>query len=349
MAQVAGGLNPQKRLALSARGPYIGAPAGGGDRPATAHVFSMTPIISVSSLSKTYASGFEALKGINLDIRPGEIFALLGPNGAGKTTLINIICGISTPTSGSVVVGGHDVIREFRATRSMIGLVPQELTVDAFVSVWTTVSFSRGVFGKRADPAHIEKVLKILSLWDKKDDKIITLSGGMKRRVLIAKAIAHEPEILFLDEPTAGVDVELRQDMWRLVRELREAGTTVILTTHYIEEAEEMADRVGVINHGEIIVIEETAELMRKLGKKQLMLYLPQPLVSIPPGLTDYGLELSDNGCTLVYTYDTRAERTGITRLLSDLSAANVRFNDLKTDQSSLEEIFVSLLRSDNR
>jgi ABC-2 type transport system ATP-binding protein len=347
MAQVAGRLNPDKRLAPSARGHYIGAPAD--IRPIRNSACPMPPIISISSLCKTYASGFEALKGIDLDIRRGEIFALLGPNGAGKTTLINIVCGISTPTSGSVTVGGHDIIGEFRATRSMIGLVPQELTVDAFVTVWTTVSFSRGVFGKRPDPAHIEKVLKTLSLWDKKDDKIITLSGGMKRRVLIAKALAHEPEILFLDEPTAGVDVELRQDLWRLVRELRDAGTTVILTTHYIEEAEEMADRVGVINHGEIIVIEETAELMRKLGKKQLTLYLPQPLATIPPELASHGLELSDSGCTLVYTYDTRAERTGITRLLGDLSAAGIRFNDLKTDQSSLEEIFVSLVRSDNR
>ncbi len=309
----------------------------------------MPPIISISGLCKTYASGLEALKDVDLDIRRGEIFALLGPNGAGKTTLISVICGISTPTSGKVSVGGHDIIREFRATRSMIGLVPQELTVDAFVTVWTTVSFSRGVFGKRPDPAHIEKVLKTLSLWDKRNDKIMTLSGGMKRRVLIAKALAHEPEVLFLDEPTAGVDVELRQDMWQLVRELRDAGTTIILTTHYIEEAEEMADRVGVINRGEIVVVEETAELMRKLGKKRLTLYLPQPLKALPPTLADYGLELSDNGCTLVYTYDTRAERTGITRLLGDLSEAGVRFNDLRTDQSSLEEIFVSLVRNDNR
>jgi len=307
----------------------------------------MQPVISISGLCKTYASGLVALKDVDLDIRRGEIFGLLGPNGAGKTTLISVVCGISTPTSGTVTVGGHDIIRDFRATRSMIGLVPQELTVDAFVSVWTTVSFSRGVFGKRADPAHIEKVLKTLSLWDKKNDKVMTLSGGMKRRVLIAKALAHEPEILFLDEPTAGVDVELRQVMWRLVRELRDAGTTIILTTHYIEEAEEMADRIGVINRGEIIVVEETAELMRKLGKKQLTLYLPQPLKALPPALADRGLELSDSGCTLVYTYDTKAERTGITRLLADLSEAGIRFNDLKTDQSSLEDIFVSLVRND--
>ena len=259
------------------------------------------------------------------------------------------MCGISTPTSGTVTVDGHDIIRDFRATRSMIGLVPQEITIDIFASVWNTVSFSRGVFGKRADPAHIEKVLKALSLWDKRDAKVMTLSGGMKRRVMIAKALAHEPEILFLDEPTAGVDVELRQDMWRLVRELRDAGTTIILTTHYIEEAEEMADRVGVINHGEIIVVEETAELMRKLGRKQLTLYLSQPLKALPPALATDGLELSDGGCTLVYTYDTKAERTGITRLLADLSEAGIRFNDLKTDQSSLEEIFVGLVRDDNR
>ena len=309
----------------------------------------MQPIISLSGLSKTYASGFEALKHVDLDIRPGEIFGLLGPNGAGKTSLINIICGISTPTAGTVTVGGHDIIRDFRATRSMIGLVPQELTVDAFVTVWATVSFSRGVFGKPSNPAYVEKVLKELSLWDKKDAKVITLSGGMKRRVMIAKALAHQPEILFLDEPSAGVDVELRKDMWAIVRSLRAAGTTIILTTHYIEEAEEMADRIGVINKGEIIVVEETAVLMRKLGKKQLTLMLPEPIAAIPAELADYHLELGSEGCTLTYTYDTKAERTGITRLLSGLAAAGIRFNDIRTHESSLEDIFVSLVRSDNQ
>ncbi len=352
MAQMASGLNPQSGLVISCSSPYMGAPTRNRPRDDgrfASAIAPMQPIISISDLSKTYASGLVALKGVNLDIRPGEIFALLGPNGAGKTTLISVICGISTPTSGKVLVGGHDIIRDFRATRSLIGLVPQEIAIDIFATVWNTVSFSRGVFGKRADRAHIEKILKALSLWEKKDDKVQTLSGGMKRRVMIAKALAHEPEILFLDEPTAGVDVELRQDMWRLVRELRDAGTTIILTTHYIEEAEEMADRVGVINHGEIILVEETAELMRKLGKKQLTLYLPAPLQALPPALNGRGLELADSGCALVYTYDTRAERTGITRLLADLSEAGVRFNDLKTDQSSLEDIFVSLVRNDNQ
>jgi ABC-2 type transport system ATP-binding protein len=305
----------------------------------------MQSIIKVANLSKTYASGFKALKDINLDIRQGEIFGLLGPNGAGKTTLINIICGIVTPTGGSVTVGGHDILKEYRATRSMIGLVPQELTTDAFVSVWTTVTFSRGLFGKPPNPAHLEKVLKDLSLWDKKDAKIITLSGGMKRRVLIAKALAHEPEVLFLDEPTAGVDVELRKDMWETVRQLRAAGTTIILTTHYINEAEEMADRIGVINKGEIILVEEKTELMQKLGKKQLKLYLVEPLKAVPAKLAPYQLDLSRSGEELTYTYDTKSERTGINRLIADLAAADVRFRDIQTNESSLEEIFVSLVK----
>jgi ABC-2 type transport system ATP-binding protein len=304
----------------------------------------MQPIISVSNLSKTYASGFSALKGINLDIRRGEIFALLGPNGAGKTTLISVICGIVNPTSGTVLADGHDIVRDYRAARTLIGLVPQELTTDAFETVWATVSFSRGLFGKPANPAHIEKILRDLSLWDKKDNKIITLSGGMKRRVMIAKALSHEPQILFLDEPTAGVDVELRRDMWEVVRLLRETGVTIILTTHYIEEAEQMADRVGVISHGEIILVEEKAELMRKLGRKQLTLQLQQPLEQVPPALSNHGLELSEDGNELVYTYDTQGERTGITALLKDLNDAGIRFRDLQTKQSSLEEIFVNLV-----
>ena len=304
----------------------------------------MQPIISVSNLSKTYASGFQALKSVNLDIRRKEIFALLGPNGAGKTTLISIICGIVNPTVGKVTVDGHDIIRDYRTTRSMIGLVPQELTTDAFASVWETVSLSRGLFGKRPNPEHIEKLLKDLSLWDKKDSKIITLSGGMKRRVLIAKALSHEPQVLFLDEPTASVDVELRRDMWQLVRSLRASGVTIILTTHYIDEAEEMADRVGVINNGEIILVEDKAELMRKLGKKQLTLHLQHPLAAIPDQLNRHKLELAAGGCELIYTYDTQGERTGITALLQDLNAAGVRFRDLDTTQSSLEEIFVNLV-----
>ncbi len=305
----------------------------------------MQPIISVSHLSKTYASGFTALKDINLEIRKGEIFALLGPNGAGKTTLISIICGIVNPSEGSVVADGHDIIEDYRAARSRIGLVPQELTTDAFETVWATVSFSRGLFGKPKNPAHIEKVLKDLSLWDKKDSKIITLSGGMKRRVMIAKALSHEPQILFLDEPTAGVDVELRRDMWEVVRALRDTGVTIILTTHYIEEAEQMADRVGVISHGEIILVEEKAELMRKLGKKQLTLQLQGRLESVPAALEKHGLELSLGGDELTYTYDTQQERTGITTLLRDLNEAGIRFRDLQTTQNSLEEIFVSLVR----
>ncbi|MGH6858904.1 MAG: ABC transporter ATP-binding protein [Phyllobacterium sp.] len=305
----------------------------------------MHSAISVSGLTKTYKSGFEALKNINLDIRHGEIFALLGPNGAGKTTLISTICGIVNPTSGTILADGHDIIKDYRAARSKIGLVPQELTTDAFESVWATVSFSRGLFGKPANPTHIEKILKELSLWDKKDSKIMTLSGGMKRRVMIAKALSHEPEILFLDEPTAGVDVELRRDMWNVVRALRESGVTIILTTHYIEEAQQMADRIGVINHGEIILIEEKAELMRSLGRKQMRLHLAEKQEAVPEPLIKYGLELSPEGSELIYTYDTQKERTGITALLKDLDKAGVRFNDIQTKESSLEEIFVSLVR----
>ncbi len=304
----------------------------------------MQPIISVSHLSKTYASGFEALKDVNLDIRRGEIFALLGPNGAGKTTLIGVICGLVNPTSGSVTADGHDIITSYRAARSKIGLVPQELTTDAFETVWATVTFSRGLFGKPKNAAHIEKVLRELSLWDKKDAKIMTLSGGMKRRVMIAKALSHEPEILFLDEPSAGVDVELRRDMWEVVRGLRDTGVTIILTTHYIEEAEEMADRIGVISHGQLILVEEKAELMRKLGKKQLTVQLQAPLKTIPEKLAAHRLELSQDGEELTYTYDTQGERTGITTLLRDLSEAGIKFRDLQTSQSSLEEIFVGLV-----
>jgi len=307
----------------------------------------MSSIISVSNLSKTYASGFQALKNINLDIRRGEIFALLGPNGAGKTTLISIICGIVNPTQGTITVDGHDIATDFRAARSMIGLVPQELTTDAFESVWGTVTFSRGLFGKSANPAHIEKVLKDLSLWDKKDSKIITLSGGMKRRLLIAKALSHEPQVLFLDEPTAGVDVNLRQDMWRLVRALQASGVTIILTTHYIDEAEQMADRVGVISKGEIILVENKAELMHKLGRKQMTLQLQETLSGVPPQLAAYGLELSGDGKELVYTYDTQGDRPSIAALLDDLDKAGVRFRDLQTTQSSLEDIFVSLVREE--
>ncbi len=305
----------------------------------------MTSAISVSHLNKTYASGFPALKDINLEIRHGEIFALLGPNGAGKTTLIGIICGIVNPTSGSVTVDGHDIIADYRAARSLIGLVPQELSTDMFSSPWTTVSFSRGLFAKPPHPAYLQKVLKDLSLWDKKDAKIATLSGGMKRRLMIAKALSHEPRILFLDEPTAGVDVELRKGMWDMVRTLRESGVTIILTTHYIEEAEQMADRIGVINKGELILVEEKAELMRKLGQKQLTLELREPIAAIPPALAKHKLTLADDGTKLVYTYDTRAERTGITGLIDDLQAAGVRFKDLSTTERSLEEIFVGLVR----
>jgi ABC-2 type transport system ATP-binding protein len=303
------------------------------------------PIIEVSGLEKTYKSGLRALKRIDLEIRKGEIFALLGPNGAGKTTLINIICGIVTPSAGRVAVGGHDIVRDWRAARSMIGLVPQELTTNAFESVWTTVAFSRGLFGKAPDAARVAAVLKTLSLWEKKDAKIITLSGGMKRRVLIAKALAHDPQVLFLDEPTAGVDVELRQDMWQAVRELRDAGVTIILTTHYIEEAELMAERVGVINKGEIILVEEKRALMRKLGKKELALQLHVPLGEVPAPLSGYRLSLRGEGSELVYTYDTQDEHSRIPELLRDLGAAGVELKDLHTTQSSLEDIFVDLVR----
>ncbi|MGB6536013.1 MAG: ABC transporter ATP-binding protein [Xanthobacteraceae bacterium] len=305
----------------------------------------MNPAISIAHLSKTYASGFQALNAINLDIAHGEIFALLGPNGAGKTTLINIVCGIVNPSAGTVTVDGHDILRDYRAAREKIGLVPQELTTDAFETPPATLRLSRGLFGKPPNPAHIEKVLKDLSLWDKRDSRIVTLSGGMKRRLLIAKALAHEPQILFLDEPTAGVDVALRQDMWQLVRGLRASGVTIILTTHYIEEAEDMADRVGVINKGELILVEEKAELMRKLGRKQLTLELRERLDAVPPALAAYQLSLAADGNELVYTYDTRSERTGITTLLDELRRAGIRFKDLQTTQSSLEDIFVNLVR----
>ena len=306
----------------------------------------MQSIISVSNLEKTYATGFHALQGINLEIRRGEIFALLGPNGAGKTTLISIICGIVNPTSGRVLVDGYDVVKDYRAARSLIGLVPQELTTDAFETVWATASFSRGLFGKPANAAYLTKVLQDLSLWDKKDSKIMTLSGGMKRRVLIAKALSHEPQILFLDEPTAGVDVSLRKDMWAIVRALRQSGVTIILTTHYIEDAEEMADRIGVINKGELVLVEEKAELMRKLGKKQLTLQLQAKLAAIPPALARHGLSLGADGMELIYTYDTQGERTGITSLLTDLAASGIRFRDLQTTQTSLEDIFVELVHA---
>ncbi|GIK50732.1 MAG: ABC transporter ATP-binding protein [Hyphomonadaceae bacterium] len=302
------------------------------------------PIISIRDVSKTYKSGLQALKPINLDIMKGEIFALLGPNGAGKTTLISIICGIVNPSSGTVTADGHDIIRDYKAARRKIGLVPQELHTDAFERVIDTVSFSRGLFGFAPNPAHIEKVLRDLSLWEKRNDKIMALSGGMKRRVMIAKALSHEPKILFLDEPTAGVDVELRRDMWAMVRGLRENGVTIILTTHYIEEAEEMADRVGVIDKGQLIVVEEKNALMRKLGKKQLTLELPAPLERIPDGLNGYTLELAAGGNQLIYSFDAQAEDTGIPALLKRLSDVGVDFKDLHTEQSSLEDIFVSLV-----
>ena len=305
----------------------------------------MQPIISIHNLTKTYASGHQALKRVDLEIRKGEIFALLGPNGAGKTTLISIVCGIVNATEGTVTADGHDIVADYRAARSKIGLVPQELTTDAFESVWDTVSFSRGLFGKARNPAHIEKVLKDLSLWDKRDSKIITLSGGMKRRLMIAKALSHEPQILFLDEPTAGVDVELRREMWALVRELRAGGVTVILTTHYIEEAEEMADRIGVILKGKLILVEGKAELMRKLGKKQLALALQQPLAALPAALQGQGLELGKGGLELTYTYDAHSETSGITELLQLLGREGIAFKDLHTHESSLEDIFVSLVR----
>jgi ABC-2 type transport system ATP-binding protein len=306
----------------------------------------MSPIISVANLSKTYGSGFQALKNVNLDINKGEIFALLGPNGAGKTTLISIICGIANISEGTVTVGGHDINGDYRAARSLIGLVPQELHTDAFETVWATTSFSRGLFGKPKDPAHIEKVLKDLSLWDKKDSAIRTLSGGMKRRVMIAKALSHEPQILFLDEPTAGVDVELRKGMWEVVRGLQASGVTIILTTHYIEEAEEMADRIGVINKGEIILIEDKAHLMQKLGKKRLTVHLQGRIDAVPDALAPYRLELCNGGRSLIFDYDTKGDRTGITSLLGDLRTAGIRLTDLDTSQSSLEDIFVSLVRT---
>ena len=307
----------------------------------------MQPIISIEQLGKTYASGFQALKSIDLEIRRGEIFALLGPNGAGKTTLISIVCGIVNPSSGRVVADGHDIVRDYRAARAKIGLVPQELSTDAFESVWATVRFSRGLFGKPRDDAYLEKLLRDLSLWDKRDSKILALSGGMKRRVLIAKALSHEPSILFLDEPTAGVDVELRHDMWQMVRGLRERGVTVILTTHYIEEAEDMADRIGVINKGELVVVEDKEVLMRKLGKKQLTLTLQAPLDRIPADLSGLPLELSGDRQSLIYTFDTQTDETGIAALLRQLAAHGIDFKDLHSSESSLEEIFVSLVHGD--
>ena len=306
---------------------------------------AMPTILSISHLDKIYAGGFHALKDVSLDIRHGEIFALLGPNGAGKTTLIGIVCGLVNATGGTVQVDGHDIVKDYRAARSLIGLVPQELTTDAFETVWNSVSFSRGLFGKPAAPAHIEKTLRALSLWDKKDSMIRTLSGGMKRRLLIAKALSHEPQVLFLDEPTAGVDVELRRDMWNLVRGLRETGVTVILTTHYIDEAEEMADRVGVILKGELLLVEEKVELMRKLGKKQLTLQLQTPLETMPPALSAPDLSLSPDGTELTYTYDTKRERSGIMTLLQSVGDAGIRVKDLQTTQSSLEDIFVDLVK----
>nr|WP_255746739.1 ABC transporter ATP-binding protein [Lysobacter sp. CFH 32150] len=311
-----------------------------------ANEVNVQPIISVTNLSKTYASGFKALSNVDLDIRRGEIFALLGPNGAGKTTLINIVCGIVNASAGTVVADGRDIVSEFRAARAKIGLVPQELHTDAFETVWATVNFSRGLFGKAPNPAHVEKVLRDLSLWDKKDNKIMTLSGGMKRRVLIAKALSHEPKILFLDEPTAGVDVELRHDMWQMVRNLRESGVTIILTTHYIEEAEDMADRIGVISKGELILVEDKAVLMRKLGKKQLTLHLQQPLPDIPDELAALPLELAEDGHALVYTFDTQGDETGIATLLKRLGEHGIDFKDLHSSESSLEEIFVSLVHA---
>ena len=305
---------------------------------------AMTPILSISKLTKTYASGHQALKAVDLDIRKGEIFALLGPNGAGKTTLISIVCGIVTATSGTVSAGGHDIARDYRSARALIGLVPQELHTDMFETPWSTAMFSRGVFGLPPDPAHVEKVLRDLSLWDKRKAKIMTLSGGMKRCVMIAKALAHQPEILFLDEPTAGVDVELRRDMWALVRRLRDDGATIILTTHYIDEAEEMADRIGVINKGELVVVEEKAKLMRKLGKKELTVHLQEPMPSLPPALSEWPLVLGADGTEIKYTFDAHEEQTGIPGLLKRMGEQGIGFRDLNTRQSSLEEIFVSLV-----
>ena len=305
----------------------------------------MNSVIKVENLSKTYAGGFQALKNIDLEIAEGEIIALLGPNGAGKTTLISVVCGIVNPTEGQVSVNGFDIVKDYRQARSSIGLVPQELTTDAFETVWNTLAFSRGLFGKPPNPEHLEKTLKSLSLWNKKDNRIMTLSGGMKRRVMIGKALAHEPEILFLDEPSAGVDVELRKDMWQVVRELRKSGVTIILTTHYIEEAEEMADRIGIINQGEILLVEEKTALMQKLGEKRLILHLNQVISALPPGLDAYNLELKNSGADLVYTYDTQQENSDITALLDAIESAGLGFNDLETQQNSLEEIFVNLVK----
>jgi ABC-2 type transport system ATP-binding protein len=307
------------------------------------------PIITIRQLGKTYASGFQALKSVDLDIQRGEIFALLGANGAGKTSLISIICGIVTPSAGTVLVDGHDIVKDFRAARATIGLVPQELSTDSFETVWSTVTFSRGLFGKPANPAYIEKVLRDLSLWDKKDSKILALSGGMKRRVLIAKALSHEPRVLFLDEPTAGVDVELRQSMWEMVRKLQESGVTIILTTHYIEEAEQMADRIGVMQKGELILVEDKAVLMRKLGKKQLTLTLRTPLYQLPAELAGLPLALAGEGHTLVYTFDTQEEETGIAALLKQLAELGIDFKDLHSSESSLEDIFVSLVHHNGK
>ena len=304
----------------------------------------MKSIVQIEALSKVYDSGHEALSGVDLDIHEGEILALLGPNGAGKTTLISIVCGIVSASSGSVLVAGHDNVREYRKTRSLIGLVPQELTLGAFDTVWNTVNFSRGLFGKASNPAYLEQLLKDLSLWDKRDSELRELSGGMKRRVLIAKALSHEPQVLFLDEPTAGVDVELRQDMWKMVRKLNDSGVTIILTTHYIEEAEEIADRVGIISQGRLLLVEDKQKLMHKLGKKQLLIELRQTIDAVPKALSDYNLEISEDGCHLVYTYDTQSERTGITALLQDLNKTGLSLKDLKSSQSSLEEIFVNLV-----
>ena len=304
----------------------------------------MAPIISIEGLAKTYATGFEALRGVDLEIREGEILALLGPNGAGKTTLISAVCGLTEPTAGRVLVGGHDIVAEYRAARALIGLVPQEITIEPFEKVIATVRFSRGLFGRPRDDAHIERVLRALSLWDKRDAKNSELSGGMKRRVLIAKALAHEPRVLFLDEPTAGVDVTLRREMWQVVRELRDAGTTIILTTHYIEEAEEMADRIGVIDRGRLLLVEEKTRLMHQLGRKELLLDLAEPARTLPEALAGYDLALSEDGCQLIYTFDSTADRTGVTRLLADLARAGLHFRDLSTRQSSLEDVFLRLV-----
>ena len=306
----------------------------------------MPAIVEIQSLSKTYDSGHQALNTVDLEIHEGEILALLGPNGAGKTTMISIICGLVSPSTGRVLVGGHDIVEDYRITRELIGLVPQELTLGAFDTVWNTVNFSRGLFGQKPNTAYVEQVLKDLSLWDKRDSELRELSGGMKRRVLIAKALSHEPRILFLDEPTAGVDVELRQDMWKLVRRLNDSGVTIILTTHYIEEAEEIADRVGIINQGRLLLVEDKTSLMHKLGKKQLLIELKHPLDAVPESLSGYDLEASADGCQLTYTYDTQGERTGITSLLQDLHAAGLQLKDLRSSQSSLEEIFVSLVNA---